>query len=540
VTGAAETRPLRLLQVEDSADDAELVLLELRRGGFVPRAVRVETAAAMAAALAGSAWDLVLSDYQVPGFGGMAALRTLQDSGLDIPFILVSGAIGEEVAVAAVKAGAHGYVLKHNLVRLCSAVERELRDSEARREQRQAKEDLLRSEERYRALFEHSPIPQAVMDYSAVKERFDRWRAEGIADFRAFFESRPDQVRWCAQAARLRESNAARDRFFDGENLAQDPEYLPLMFQDASWPVFREVLATLAGGATAFHGEMPLRGRGGALRVVSLALSVSPGHEATLGRVLVSVQDLTERRQMEAAMRDLDRLATRGQVAAYIAHEINNPLAGIKNAFALLEPAIPPEHPHRHYADLIRREIDRIAGIIRTMYHVYRPPGNDQGEVALAEVFQDIQSLLVPKCRAAGVSLEVRDPGLRVRVNGGALRQVLFNLVQNAVEASPRGGEVILAARVEDGATGITVADQGSGIPPELAGRIFQEGFSTKLGSGMSGLGLGLGTCKSLVESMGGSLTFRSPGPGLGCTFLIRLPQPAPRLNPNLEGPCHG
>jgi DNA-binding NtrC family response regulator len=112
----------------------------------------VDTAEAMAAALADPRWELVLSDYQVPGFGGMAALRALQATELDIPFILVSGAIGEDVAVAAVKAGAHGYVLKDNLVRLCSAVERELKDALARREQRQAKADLLRSEEQRRQM----------------------------------------------------------------------------------------------------------------------------------------------------------------------------------------------------------------------------------------------------------------------------------------------------------------------------------------------------------------------------------------------------
>ena len=313
------------------------------------------------------------------------------------------------------------------------------------------------------------------------------------------------------------------------------------MFLDASWPVFREALAALAGGATAFRGEMPLRGRDGAPKVVSLDLSVSPGHEATLGRVLVSVQDLTERRQMEAAMRDLDRLATRGQVAAYIAHEINNPLAGIKNAFALLEPAIPPDHPHRHYADLIRREIDRIAGIIRTMYHVYRPPANDQGGGGPGRSVRgppEPAGAQVPG-RGRHPRPDLRDPGLRVRVNGALLRQVLFNLAQNAVEASPRGGEVVLGPGGGRGRPEITVADQGAGIPPELAGRVFQQGFSTKRGSGMSGLGLGLGTCKSLVESMGGTLTFSCPGPDPAAPSRCGCPRAQPH-DPNPEGHCHG
>jgi signal transduction histidine kinase len=256
-----------------------------------------------------------------------------------------------------------------------------------------------------------------------------------------------------------------------------------------------------------------------------LHLSVSPGYESTLGRVLVSFLDATERVQMEAKLRDMERLSAKGQMAAYIAHEINNPLAGIKNAFALLEPAIPLDHPHRHYADLIKREIDRIAGIIRTMYHVYRPPSAEQDEVALQEVFQDIQSLLVPMLRTAGVriNLDLPDAGLRVRFNGGLLRQVIFNLAQNAVEASNRGGSVVLGGRRNGQGTVITVRDEGSGIPAEWSERVFQQGFSSKRDSGMSGLGLGLATCKSIVESMGGTLDFASPD-GAGCTFRVHLP----------------
>jgi len=517
--------PLKVLLVEDSPDDAELVLAALRRGGLEAEAERVDTAAAMAAALERQDWDLVLSDYRMPGFTGMDALRLVQAAALDIPFVLVTGAIGEEAAVAAMKGGAHGYVLKHNLAGLCQVVERELKDGAARRAQRQAKEDLARSEERYRALFEHSPIPMEVMDYSLVQGRFLQWRQEGVRDVRAFLAQHPEEVRWCAQAARALEWNAARIRFFGEEGLgAPHP-----LFLEESWPVYRELLAALAEGAWFFNGEMPMRGRGGAEKMVALYLSVSPGYERTLGRVLVSALDVTERVQMQGALRDLDRVSAKGQMAAYIAHEINNPLAGIKNAFALLEPAIPQDHPRRHYADLIKREIDRIAGIIRTLYQVHRTPSADLGQVDLGEVFQDIRSLLVPMCRSAGVDIvqELPDPGLSVRFNGGMLRQVVFNLVQNAVEASPRDGSVALGARRTAEGVEITVRDQGPGIPPEWAEQVFQQGFSSKVDSGMSGLGIGLSTCKSIVESSGGTLAFSSGAPGEGCVFRVRIPDPA-------------
>jgi two-component system cell cycle sensor histidine kinase/response regulator CckA len=133
---------LRVLLVEDSEHDAFLIERALRQGGFDPAVDRVETPDGMRAALARQAWDVVISDHKMPRFSGMAALQLLQDSGADLPFILVSGTIGEETAVAAMKAGAHDYVMKDNLARLPPAVERELQEAEVRRARRRAERAL--------------------------------------------------------------------------------------------------------------------------------------------------------------------------------------------------------------------------------------------------------------------------------------------------------------------------------------------------------------------------------------------------------------
>jgi diguanylate cyclase (GGDEF)-like protein/PAS domain S-box-containing protein len=143
------SQPLRVLLVEDSEDDALLLLRELRRGGYTPTWERVDTPAAMEAALEGQAWDLVISDYNMPRFSGPAALSILQQRGLDLPLIMVSGVIGEETAVVAMQAGADDYLMKGSLARLTPAVRRALREAEHRRERKRAEAALRESEERY-------------------------------------------------------------------------------------------------------------------------------------------------------------------------------------------------------------------------------------------------------------------------------------------------------------------------------------------------------------------------------------------------------
>lgn len=145
-------QPLRVLLVEDSEDDSALLVRELRRGGYDPDLERVDTPEGMANSLAAKTWDIVVADYSMPRFSGLAALRMLKESGKDLPFIIVSGTVGEETAVEAMREGANDYLMKDRLARLAPAIERELREAEVRRQRKLAQEQVRRQMERIAAL----------------------------------------------------------------------------------------------------------------------------------------------------------------------------------------------------------------------------------------------------------------------------------------------------------------------------------------------------------------------------------------------------
>jgi PAS domain S-box-containing protein len=147
---------LRVLIIEDSEDDVLLIIRELKKGGYNPVYEQVETAAAMKKALQEKQWDIILCDYKMPKFNAPSAIAVLKNANIDIPLIIVSGTIGEDVAIECMRLGAHDYIMKSNLSRLCPAIARELAEAEVRNKQRQAEEALQESEGKYRNLVERA------------------------------------------------------------------------------------------------------------------------------------------------------------------------------------------------------------------------------------------------------------------------------------------------------------------------------------------------------------------------------------------------
>ncbi|OGP49498.1 MAG: hypothetical protein A2Y79_09340 [Deltaproteobacteria bacterium RBG_13_43_22] len=166
--------PLNVLIIEDSEDDYLLLLRELEKGDYDPIPQRVETAEALKTALQEKTWDIILSDYHLPRFSGFQALRLFQETGIDIPFILVSGMIGEELAVEAMRAGAHDYIMKGNLARLVPAIERELREVGERQRRRQTEDELQKEKERTIKYLEIAGVTIVALDQNGLVTLINR------------------------------------------------------------------------------------------------------------------------------------------------------------------------------------------------------------------------------------------------------------------------------------------------------------------------------------------------------------------------------
>lgn len=238
------------------------------------------------------------------------------------------------------------------------------------------------------------------------------------------------------------------------------------------------------------------------------------------------IEERTARiKELERQRMENEKLAITGRMAARVAHEINNPLAGIQYSFLLIKDCVPGNHQHYEYVGRIEKEIKRISSIVKQMLDLSRPQKEPLKEFDINTTIRDVVAMLKVNSdkRDVTVNYETCSESLKVYMLEDSIRQVLFNIIQNAIDASPEGGSVDITLKVDDGHLKIMVADKGDGIPDELQYKIFEPFFSTKAKIPTSGLGLGLSICKGVVDTMGGSLDFKSEI-NKGTTFIIGLP----------------
>lgn len=259
-----------------------------------------------------------------------------------------------------------------------------------------------------------------------------------------------------------------------------------------------------------------------------LELSLKPIHDddGALSQLLLEGRDITERRRVEIELKEVDTLTTMGRVAARVAHEINNPLAGIQSAFMLVKDAVPTDHPHFRYVGAIEREVERIARVTRQLYETYRPEQDTTGAASLHLVVGDAVAFLeqVNRSRDVRIVTDLARVAATVSVPAAILRQIVYNLVQNAIDASPPGGVVSIVAGMSATALDLRVRDQGAGIPDGLREQIFEPFFSTKDREvKQSGMGLGLALVRRTVAAAGGTIAVENHAEG-GAEFIVLLP----------------
>lgn len=244
------------------------------------------------------------------------------------------------------------------------------------------------------------------------------------------------------------------------------------------------------------------------------------------------IVDITEERLAHEALyhseqrrAEAEKLAATGDVAARVAHEINNPLAGIQNAFQAIKDAVPENHPARQFVGPIEREIARIAGIVRRMIELNRSEREEPAPVDLAIVVDDVFTMVSGLAERHRVGLRKRFAGdpARVVLPEGMLRQILYNLIVNAIEASPPTETVWVEVVRADRQLQFRVTDKGKGIPDSIKTRVFEPFCTTKDRTATGGLGLGLSITRGIVASLQGTIRFESPGGG-GTIFVINLP----------------
>jgi PAS domain S-box-containing protein len=236
-------------------------------------------------------------------------------------------------------------------------------------------------------------------------------------------------------------------------------------------------------------------------------------------------KEMAERERIERFLQESEKMAAQGRMAARIAHEINNPLAGIKNSFLLVKDAIPQEHKYYEYVGRIEKEISRVGGIVRQMYDLHRTDTEKPTLFCVNEVMNDVVSLLrlSSEERQVHIKVAINNAQAKVTLVEGLFRQVLFNLIQNAVEASGPGDTIAVDVEVSETQLAVNIKDKGMGIPSEIGDRIFEPFFTTKEGQVNGGLGLGLSVSKGIVDAMRGSISFENHDGG-GAMFKVIIP----------------
>jgi len=489
-------QPLRILNLEDNPADSFFVARTLSGEGLVCEFIQARSRSEFEAALEQPHYDLILSDYTLPGYGGMAALVAAREKHPQTPFIFLSGTIGEEAAVESLKRGAVDYVLKDKAGRLVPAVQRALREA-AEQTERHRQEQQLR---------EQAVLLDLAQDAIIVTEM------GGIVRY------------WSRGAERLHGWNQT-------EVLGRSTK--EFLYPDLSW--FTEAVKVLHQQGE-WSGDVKKRTKAGGELLMHTHWTLMRDSSGERESVLSISTDITAQKELENQFLRAQRLESIGALAGGIAHDLNNIFSPILMTAQMLTEKLSDEEREKTLAVLTgcaQRGSEMVSRILAFARGTGGLKQRLQMDAVLAEVTRLLQSIL-PRPVRLKIKIE---PGLpAILGNSTQIHQILMNLCVNARDAMPGGGDLLVSAQsanLENYTThwelqpisgkfaAISVSDTGHGMAPEVLEKIFEPFFTTK--GPERGTGLGLATVRGIVRNHGGFLDVVTK-PGHGTTFNVYLP----------------
>jgi len=505
------TRELRILMLEDLESDRELAERELRKAGIRFSSTRVETREEFINALEEIVPDLILADHSLPSFDGLTALDIAQEKYPDIPFIILSGTLGEELAIEALKRGATDYVLKHRISRLGSSVERALSEARERAARKQAQAELNESMHFIQQITDATPSLIYMLD---------------INDRRFVYGNRATIT---IMGYEMREVEQMGDGYLLGhlhiDDLTQLPERLA-RFKDVR---DGEIIDT----------SFRIKHREGEWRWLYSRETIFSRHLDGAPRLILGVaQDVTDRKQLEEQLVQAQKMEAVGRLAGGVAHDFNNLLTAIIGYSQITLFKMAPDEPLRREVEEIIKAGERAAGLTSQLLTFSRKQILNPQTLDLNQIITNISKMIR---RVIGEDIDLKlmlasDLG-QVKVDPGQIDQVLLNLVINARDAMPEGGKITLETAnvfldeeyarahvaVQTGAyVMLAISDTGTGMDAFTRTRIFEPFFTTKAEG--KGTGLGLSIVYGIVTQTGGHIWVYSEV-NQGTVFKIYLPR---------------
>lgn len=504
-TESVAAQPLRVVLVEDDAFDAELTLQYLRRARPDCRCTVVADERAFVEALQShDDVDLVLSDFSLPQFSGNEALALTRRLRPELPFIFVSGVLGEEHVVDMLKQGATDYVVKVRMERLPLVVDRAMAEV-AERSRREATERKLRESETL-----YGRLVESLQDHAVVLLAPDGTVRSWNEAAHRLFGYAPDEIRGRSAAVLYGPDADAR-------------------------AAFQERLARAAADGKALDDRWLVRRDGSGFYSSGVYTALRDADGSSSGFSMVA-RDVTESiraaQALEAAKNEAEQAnRAKDRFLAVLSHELRTPLTPLLATAHLLERRADLPAQVAQLVPMIRRNVELEARLIDDLLDL---TSIERGKLALQSAPVDLHATLESALAMSAADIEGKQLDLRLQLQAerartigddARLQQVYWNLIRNAVKFTPAGGRIVIRTRNEGEHFVAEVADEGIGIAPEALPRIFNLFEQANVeGTRYGGLGIGLSIARGLAQHHGGTLSAGSDGLGHGATFTLRLP----------------